>query len=79
MKTEAEQKNLLVNVCGAVLSTIMEAGDQGAPEGPMYLACMQHGIDLDQFERILGALQKSGLIRRSAHVCYAIHHRKEVA
>lgn len=66
-QTKARQ---LVQVVMAFVETIKEAGPNGAPEGPMYLAFMQHGGSLESFESMMVGLEKVGIIRRSGHVAF---------
>jgi hypothetical protein len=59
-----------LQLCNAVLESIREAGKQGAPEGPMYLAFQQFGMSLDLFNRILNLLVEAGRIERRNHCCF---------
>lgn len=55
----------------AILEVVIHEGDQGAPEGPMYLAFQESGLTIHDFHRCLVQLEMGGLIRRANHVCYA--------
>lgn len=64
----AVQPKLLV-LLKIILETVKEAGPAGAPSGPMYLAFMQHGCSLDQYEVMTGTLVDAGFLRKEGH-CY---------
>jgi hypothetical protein len=68
---KTEQINAVRAVARALFETVKEAGAEGAPAGPMYAACMCTGISLDQFEQIMGALVRTGQLRKEGHVYYA--------
>lgn len=55
------------NLMNALLETIAEAGERGAPEGHMYAAVMGR-CDLESFQAVLGLFQRKGLITRAGHV-----------
>lgn len=61
-----DQVRTLLNV---IVETVKEAGEQGAPAGPMYAALMTTGMSLEQFETIMGVLVRTGHLRHSNH-CY---------
>jgi hypothetical protein len=54
----------------AFADTVKEAGQNGAPAGPMYAAAMQHGLSLNAFATIMEALIVSGKIRQINNVYY---------
>ncbi len=64
-----QQISALRAIASAVLETVKEAGEMGAPAGPMYAALMAHGCSLHQFEQIMGGLERSGYVRKSGD-CY---------
>jgi hypothetical protein len=66
------QQRAVIEVVAAVLDTIKEMGPQGAPEGPLYAALMGSGCTLNQFQGIVGILVRSGKVRQSGHVLYAV-------
>lgn len=53
-----------------LLGVIAEAGEAGAPEGPMYAALMGR-MNLDQFGAIMEMLDRAGLITRRNHLVTA--------
>jgi hypothetical protein len=54
----------------AILGTIADMGERGAPEGVMYAALMAR-CDLSSFQAALGAFERAGLITRSGHLARA--------
>lgn len=67
-----EQLTALGAVLGAIRGTIAECGPMGAPGGVLYAALMGHGCTLSQFESIMGALVRSGRVRKVGE-CYHAH------
>lgn len=67
-----DQKMALAALCNAFLESVKEAGPQGAPAGPLYAAAMTHGLSLEHFEAIMGALVKAGKLRKSGHLYFAV-------
>lgn len=61
--------NDLLNMAYALIGTIEEMGNEGAPSGPMYQACMEKGYTLDQYEAVMALLVRKKIIRKSNH-CY---------
>lgn len=70
--TATDVKQHILALAQIALETIKEAGEQGAPEGPMYAAFMTVGMSIDHFQAMIAGLERAGLIRRSGHVCYYI-------
>jgi hypothetical protein len=62
----------------AVLDTVKEAGEHGAPAGPMYLAFQQIGFDHDYFETMMAAMIKAGWLVKQNH-CYFINKTRKGA
>jgi hypothetical protein len=52
-----------------VMETIVEAGDLGAPSGPLYAALMTQGCTYQQYTELMDGLTWVGLLRLSHH-CY---------
>jgi len=67
----------LLGIAHALYETVREAGFEGAPSGPMYLACQEYNIDLDTYERIMAALVTKGLVRKANHVYYFVQKKGE--
>lgn len=49
----------------AIVDTVKEAGDMGAPSGHIYAALMHIGISLEVYQAILAMLIKENKIRRT--------------
>lgn len=67
-----DQPTALARLVGAIIESVREMGEQGAPAGPLYAALMTVGITLDQFNTIMEALVKRGVLRHSGHVYYYV-------
>ncbi len=67
--TQAHKADLTA-VLAAIVSTVKEAGPEGAPNGPMYLAFMEAGGSIDQWNRIIEVLCERKILRQSNHVLY---------
>lgn len=70
MNTRAQQLTAITLVINAIVDTVNESGDTGAPAGVLYAALMHYGIQLDHFEDIMLALVETGKIRQSGHIYY---------
>jgi len=64
-----QQAQALRQVAKAVIDTVKESGDLGAPGGIMYAAMMAQGCTLEQFEAIMGGLIRAGRLSKSGE-CY---------
>jgi hypothetical protein len=62
----------IVTVMAALYETVKEAGSEGAPSGPMYMAANQSGISLDQYQRMMDLLTERGLVRKAGHVYFYV-------
>jgi predicted transcriptional regulator len=69
IETREYRKQQLVAIMRALLETVLESGEQGAPSGSLYLACQQFGINLEAYQAIMEILVKQGLVTHSNH-CY---------
>jgi hypothetical protein len=67
-----EAGKLVVFLAQAVLETVAEMGEQGAPGGVLYAALMVYGIGLETFESIMEGLVAVGKLRRSGDLYYAV-------
>lgn len=52
----------------ALLSTIVEMGEEGAPSGICYMAMQMHGVDINEYTAMVEGLKSKGLITCSGHV-----------
>lgn len=66
---DAKQAKLLVMIAGIVQDAIGSAGDMGAPGGVLYAALMAHGCTLQQFQGIMGGLERGGYVKKNGE-CY---------
>ena len=69
--TRTEALVLLKHTADAVVDTVREA-PQGAPAGPMYAAFVAHGMSLEMFDAITGALVEAGKIRRQGDLFFPV-------
>lgn len=54
----------------SIHETCKDVAPQGAPEGPLYMAAMQGGFDLNTFTEVVGILVHKGYLRREGHVLF---------
>lgn len=71
MPATTEQIQAIRAIAKALLETVQEAGEQGAPSGPMYAAVMGK-LSLDQYTRFMDGLVKAGHLRQEGHVYYFV-------
>ena len=69
MRNHRQAVAFVRHVFNAIVETVNEQPD-GAPAGPMYAAFMAHGMSLEQFEQITGALVAAGKIKRRGNCFY---------
>ena len=62
----------LAAVCKAVLEAIQLTGDQGAPGGVLYAGLTGFGCNINQFESLMAALIRTGKIRKSGDLYFAV-------
>lgn len=55
----------------AILEVIEEAGELGAPSGPMYAALNANGCSLSQYQSLMETLQRRGFVNLQDH-CYTL-------
>lgn len=65
------QKQTFARVVRAIVETIAECGERGAPSGPLYVAMMSQGMSLDTYQRIMAVIVDVGYATEKAH-CYYI-------
>lgn len=63
--TERRQQILFIS---ALLETIAEAGEQGAPSGTCYAAFMAHGVSFEAYQSMVSGLVGAGLITNRSHL-----------
>lgn len=79
MSTRVTANDLLafVQLCEAVIDAVKEMGPQGAPAGPLYAAVMTVGMSLEQFERLMDTIVRSGRLRKSGHLYFYVDVTQE--
>ena len=68
--TKADAQRATLAICTAIIETVKEVEPDGASGGSIYLALMEHGCTLAQFEQIMGALVEAGKLRQEGHLYY---------
>lgn len=66
----AQQSKALSEIIKAIVQTISEC-PTGAPAGPIYAALMAHGCTLNQFESLMGGLERVGVIRKQGDLYFS--------
>jgi hypothetical protein len=54
----------VLKMVNAVIETVVEAGPNGTPRGPLFLAFQSHGVSLSQYNYLEELALSSGKIRR---------------
>lgn len=71
MPATPEQIQAIRAIAKALLETVEEMREQGAPSGPMYAAVM-HRLSLDQYTQFMSGLVKGGHVRQDGDVYYFV-------
>jgi hypothetical protein len=58
-------------IAGIIVDVVKGNGEQGVPAGTIYAALMAHGITLDQFNQLMGAIVGAGKLRKEGHLYFA--------
>ena len=66
------QQQAINAVVKAVLDTIHEMGEGGAPSGPFFAALQTQGCTLNQFQSLMGALERAGKVALKYDCYFAI-------
>ena len=66
------QQSALNTVVKAVLETIREMGKDGAPSGVLFAALQTQGCTLNQFQSLMGALERAGKVALKYDCYFAI-------
>jgi hypothetical protein len=69
--TKIEAIRALHAIAEAIIEAVKEVAPDGAPASSIYLACMEHGATLDQFQQLMDALVDAGKLRQEGHLYYA--------
>ena len=72
MATLEQQIQAVHALADIIEETAREAGPMGAPSGVIYAALMGVGITLDQYQAILGVMQRAGRITVSSDCIRAV-------
>lgn len=76
MPNAQRQVAALRMILDAVVESVSEAGELGAPGGVVYAALMAHGVTLQQYEGIMGALVRAGRLRRSGELYFVVNTKE---
>lgn len=66
-----QAKELAIGLVMAVLDTIEECGDEGAPASSIYVALMAAGLSYETFQVMMNNLVATGKVRCYNHRYYA--------
>lgn len=69
--TNKQVVKAMMALCDIVEETAREAGPMGIPSGHLYAALSSAGISLDNYQKMLAAMEKVGRIQVSGHVITA--------
>lgn len=73
MATTPKQQKFLAAVAEALAEAVIECLDEnGTPAGHVYMALMQYGCTLDQFNSLISELAAANLIERRGDVIYPV-------
>ena len=67
--TKTEAQTAVTQVVKALVDTIAETGDRGAPGGVLYAALMAHGCSYEMFQNLMTLLVQSKKVVRRGD-CY---------
>lgn len=76
-----QQRDAFIRIASAIIDTVKEMGEQGAPAGIMYAALMGYGCSLNQFESIMSILVRAGKLTKHGDLYFHPLHdtlRKEL-
>lgn len=71
MTPTANQLEAIRRIAAAIVETVKETGEQGAPSGIVYAALMSQGCTLDQYQSFISALVRTGKLRQEGDLLYA--------
>jgi hypothetical protein len=67
---ELTQREIILICADAILHTVEEAGEQGAPSGVLYAATMTMGLNYHQYQALIDLFLKKGIMRIANHVLF---------
>lgn len=65
------QNDAIRRIAAAIVESVKEAGELGAPSGIVYAALSAHGMSLDTYYQFIGVLVKLGKLRQDGDLLYA--------
>lgn len=69
---DREKQNQAIRaIADAIVESVKEAGELGAPSGIVYAALMTYGMNLDTYHQFIGVLVKLGKLRQQGDLLYA--------
>ena len=69
--TKEQAHRALLAIADAIIEAVRSVEPDGAPGGVIYLACMEFGATLDQFQQLMDALVEVGKLRQEGHFYFA--------
>lgn len=70
--TQEQARAVLLLVANAIIDTVKEAGEYGAPGGTLYVACMVQGMSFDMFQQIMEGLVAANKLRKTGELYFAV-------
>lgn len=70
MALTQEQTTTVQTFVAAIVETVGECGEHGAPEGILYAVLMGYGCSLELFRAMVDPMVRQGVLRRTGHVLY---------
>lgn len=70
MRTIREKLDAALALYRAILDTVRECGQDGAPSGVLYAALSARGCSLEQWQRIEANMIAGGLLRKQGHLLF---------
>ena len=75
MVTATQATRAIKLVVNAILETIRESGDQGAPSGTLYAAMATQGFPLQRYQEFMDTLESMGYVTHRGNIYYATNKR----
>jgi hypothetical protein len=68
--TKIEAQRAVLAIANAIVEAVREVEPDGAPATSLYLAMMEFGCSLAQFEQLMSALVEAGKLRQEGHLYF---------
>lgn len=68
---EQTRNEAIRRIADAIVESVKEAGELGAPSGIVYAALNAYGMSLDTYHSFIGVLVKLGKLRQEGDLLYA--------